>query len=233
MVACDFPAFKSRYDLAVKLLIATSCILPFSAGAQDSRTVVDNDQVKVLSVLVQPHQKTRMHDHKVNRVMIYLRPGKQDLNYQDGHKRVLNWGAGEAKWSPASGMHVAEITSDQPVRIIEIELKKPGSKSGMPANPLDPVKIDPKHYKVDFENDQVRVVRVKIPAGEMAPMHKHVLNRVVVYLTDQKNRVTTADGKQEVVVHKAEDASWGAPAQHKEENIGTTPFEVYAVELKN
>ncbi|MSO23501.1 MAG: hypothetical protein EXQ58_09670 [Acidobacteria bacterium] len=43
-----------------------------SSLARTARTGVDIDQVKVLSVDVAPHQKTRLHDHKVNRVMIYL-----------------------------------------------------------------------------------------------------------------------------------------------------------------
>jgi hypothetical protein len=30
----------------------------------------------------------------------------------------------------------------------------------------DPVKVDPKHYKVEFENDRVRVVRIKYGPGE-------------------------------------------------------------------
>ena len=31
---------------------------------------------------------------------------------------------------------------------------------------LDSTKVDPTHHKVEFENDQVRVVRWQIPAGE-------------------------------------------------------------------
>jgi len=97
---------------------------------------------------------------------------------------------------------------------------------------MDPLKVDPKHYKVEFENDQVRVVRVKIGAHESAPMHEHSLNRVVTYLTDQDFQVTSADGKVEHVQHKAGDASWGLPAKHKEENLSAKPFEVVVVELK-
>ncbi len=201
-------------------------------AAQSSQTVLDNDQVKVLKVVSPPHQKTRLHQHTVNRVMIYLEPGRQTLAYQDGRKIALNWRAGEAKWSPASGMHTAEITSDQPVTIVEIELKKPGGAAGK-ASPLNPVKVDPKHYKVEFENPQVRVLRVKIGAHEVAPMHEHVLNRVVTYLSDQDFRVTNADGKTEHPTHHAGEVSWGGPAKHKEENLSDKPFEVLVVELKS
>jgi len=37
----------------------------------------------------------------------------------------------------------------------------------------DPVKVDPKHYKVEFENDGVRVLRVKYGAREKSVMHSH------------------------------------------------------------
>lgn len=199
-------------------------------SAQTSQTVVDNDDVKVLKVTVQPHQKTRLHQHTVNRVMVYLQAGRQTIAYQDGKKTVLNWKPGEAKWSPASGMHIAEITSDQPVTIVEIELKKPGTAH--PASPLDPVKVDPQHYKVELENQQVRILRVKIPGHAVAPMHEHALNRVVTYLSDQDFRVTSADGKVEHPTHHAGDVTWSGLARHKEENLAATPFEVLVVEVK-
>src|SRR5512144_3195735 len=125
--------------------------------AQDSRPAIDNDQVRVLVVTQAPHQKTRLHEHNVNRVMIYLQPGKQNCDYPESKKKtVLTWKAGEAKWSPAGGKHIAEIVSDNPVTIVEVELKKPGDAAKRAATPLDPVKLDPKEYKVVFENDQVR-----------------------------------------------------------------------------
>ena len=44
----------------------------------------------------------------------------------------------------------------------------------------DPVKIDPKDYSVEFENEQVRVIRAKLGPHAVAPMHEHPLNRVTV-----------------------------------------------------
>lgn len=204
------------------------------AFAQSNKTVIDNDQVKVLSVTVQPHQKTRLHEHKINRVMIYLQPGSQDIVYQEGNKKtVLKWTAGEAKWSPASGMHVAEVTSANPVTIVEVELKQAGPASAKPTTKLDPVTLDPKHYKVEFENAQVRVIRVKIGGKESVPMHEHARARVVTYLTDQNFRITNPDGKTDASVHKAGDVTFGVPNKHKEENLTDKPVELVVVELKS
>lgn len=135
-------------------------------SAQVSRVAVENDRVKVLSVDVQPHAKTKLHQHKINRVMVYLQPGKQDIAYQDGKKVELTWLAGEPKWGPAGGMHIAEITTGQPVTIVEIKLKHPPNASTSLSGPLDPVTVDPARYYVEFENDQVRLVPVKIGPGK-------------------------------------------------------------------
>lgn len=37
----------------------------------------------------------------------------------------------------------------------------------------DPVKVDPNHYMVDFENDDVRVLRIRYAPGEKSEMHGH------------------------------------------------------------
>jgi uncharacterized RmlC-like cupin family protein len=201
-------------------------------AAETVQTPIDNDQVKVLNVTAQPHEKTRLHQHKINRVMVYLTAGHQDFTYPDKSKSVLNFKAGEMKWSPAGGMHIAEISSANPVNIIEIEWKKPGAGLAANASPLDPVKVDPKHYKVELENDQVRVLRVIIGPHQTTPVHEHVLNRVLTYISDQNVRVTTTDGKSEIARHKPGEVSMGGPAKHKEENLNDTPFEVVVVEMK-
>src|ERR1035438_5691704 len=62
----------------------------------------------------------------------------------------------------------------------------------------DPVKVDAKHYKVEFENESVRVLRISYAPGEKSVMHYHP-NAVAVYLTDGKTRMTTPDGKSQDV----------------------------------
>jgi uncharacterized RmlC-like cupin family protein len=218
--------------LALSMSFVVCCIalaLPVEPGAP----LLENEQVKVVRALEKAHVKGKAHEHKVNRVMIYLQSGSQRFEYQDGRKpAIFDWKAGQVTWSPADGMHSPEVISNDPFNIVEIELKKPGTGKSITSS-LDPVKIDPKHYHVEFENDQVRVLRVKIGPHESAPMHEHSLNRVTVYLTGQNFRVTAKDGKVDSVQHQAGDAAWGTPIVHKEENLSDKPFEVIVVELKS
>jgi beta-alanine degradation protein BauB len=198
-----------------------------------SATFFENDQVKVVMALEKTHVKGKAHEHKMNRVMIYLQPGRQRFEYQDGRKPAeFGYKAGEVKWSPPEGMHSPEVISNEPFNIVEVELKKPGTGKKITV-PLDPVKIDPKHYKVELENDQVRVIRAHMGPHDSVPMHEHSLNRVTVFLTDQNIRSTGADGKVTVGQHKAGEAIWSPPITHKEENLNDQPFEVIAVEIKN
>jgi uncharacterized RmlC-like cupin family protein len=209
------------------------CVTIFAAiEVAPSATLFENDQVKVLRALEKAHVKGKAHEHKMNRVMVYLQSGKQRFEYQDGRKpEVFDWKAGQVKWSPASGMHAPEVISDDPFDIVEVELNYKGTGAAVTAA-LDPVKIDPKQYKVEFENDQVRVLRVKIGPHDSTPMHEHALNRVTVYLTDQTFQVTTKDGKVESVQHKAGEAAWGTPLTHTEKNMSDKPFEAIVVEVK-
>ena len=41
----------------------------------------------------------------------------------------------------------------------------------LPVGAQDAVAVDPAHHKVEFENDQVRVLRVTIAPGEKTPTH--------------------------------------------------------------
>ncbi len=220
----------------VKTAIYPSILVCFAAlsvsAAEPSAKFFENGQVNVFRALEKPHVKGKAHEHKVNRVMIYLQAGSQRFEYQDGRKPGnFDWKAGDVKWSAADGMHSPEVTTDVPFNIVEVELKQPGmGKKAETAQ--DVLKVDPKHYKLEFENDQVRVLRVKVGPHESIPMHEHVRNRVSVALTDQNVRSTDSQGKVETVLHKAGEASWGTSKTHKEENLNDKPLEIIIVEIK-
>ncbi len=95
----------------------------------------------------------------------------------------------------------------------------------------DPVKVDPKHYKVEFENNQARVLRITYGPHEKSVMHSHPA-AVAVFLRDQKAKFTLADGKTLEREMKAGQAIWMAAEKHLPENVGDGPLELILVELK-
>jgi quercetin dioxygenase-like cupin family protein len=96
----------------------------------------------------------------------------------------------------------------------------------------DPVKVDPRHYKVDFENEHVRVLRIQYGPGEKSEMHNHPKS-VVVFLTDCKGRFTYPDGKTEDLDVKAGQTLFTEATEHLPANISEKPFEVLQIELKH
>lgn len=99
------------------------------------------------------------------------------------------------------------------------------------AQAQDAVKVDPKHYKVEVENEQVRVLRVHYGVGEKSVMHEHPAT-VAVFLTDGHVKFTTPDGKSRESTVKAGDAISSPAGTHLPENLGDKQFELILVELK-
>jgi mannose-6-phosphate isomerase-like protein (cupin superfamily) len=95
----------------------------------------------------------------------------------------------------------------------------------------DPVKVDSKHYKVEFENDRVRVLRISYGPGEKSTMHGHP-NAVAVFLGDASAKFTYPGGKTENVDMKAGQAMWFPAVEHLPENRLDKPFQLIFVELK-
>jgi len=99
------------------------------------------------------------------------------------------------------------------------------------ARAQDPVKVDPTHYKVEFENDTVRVLRIHYGPGEKSVMHSHP-QAIAVFLTDHQNKMTYPDGKSEMMNGKAGEVQITPAGEHLPENVGDKPMELILVELK-
>jgi hypothetical protein len=200
-------------------------------AVEPSATLFENGDVKVSRALEKPHVKGSFHEHKVNRVMVYLQAGSQRFEYQDGRKpAVFDWKPGQVVWSAPDGIHSPEIVSEEPINIIEVELKKPGAGK-VTAIARDAVRVDSNHYKLEFENDQVRVLRLTLGAHQGTPMIEHPTNSLAIFLTDQEVRRTDSNGRVDAVKYKAGEVIWEAPNMEKLENTAETPLELLLLEL--
>jgi quercetin dioxygenase-like cupin family protein len=95
----------------------------------------------------------------------------------------------------------------------------------------DPVKVDPKHYKVELENDQVRVLRINYGPHEKSVMHSHP-DGVAIFQNDIHCRFTFPDGKTEEQRFRAGQTLYMPAGSHLPENLSKKPFDVILVELK-
>jgi quercetin dioxygenase-like cupin family protein len=95
----------------------------------------------------------------------------------------------------------------------------------------DAVKVAPDSYKVVLENDQVRVLEVRIKQGAKSEMHSHPKS-VAICLNDQRLKFTFPNGKTEDADLKRGQTVWLDGLSHAVENIGTEDVSSVVVELK-
>ena len=179
---------------------------------------LDTPQTRVIVATLQPRTPSIARaGHATNRVLIYLDNGV--MTRKEGeHTETIEFHRGDVRWRPASGAYVAENISDHAIRILEVDLKGPPSGQAHTTK-LDPTVVDAVHYKVEFENEAVRVLRVHYEPHEKGQTHEHILNRVVLYLNDQTGAV-------------ANDVRVAGAATHVEENVTDKAVDRIAVELK-
>ena len=83
---------------------------------------------------------------------------------------------------------------------------------------------------VEFENQRVRVTRVKRSgAGPMPAAKRH--DRLIIYLKDAQIK-RKENGRHEILQRRAGEVVWRASSQHEVEVTKTGEHEVLIVELK-
>ena len=109
----------------------------------------------------------------------------------------------------------------------------------MTLDELDGVTVAPNNHKVIFENDEVRVLETTIAAGEITPLHTHLLPTVMYVLSG--SHFIRRDENGETVVNTRAIPDFVLPKvlfaqstpRHTIENTDTKDLVVIGVELKN
>jgi quercetin dioxygenase-like cupin family protein len=101
----------------------------------------------------------------------------------------------------------------------------------IPVMAQDAAKVDSQHYKVEFENARVRVLRIKYAPHEKSVMHSHP-DAVAIFQTDGRMKFTFPGGKSEERDMKAGTTLFTPAVTHLPENITDVEMEVILVELK-
>ena len=103
--------------------------------------------------------------------------------------------------------------------------------AALPALAQDATKVDSKHYKVEFENSRIRIVRVHYGPHEKSVMHSHP-DAVAIFQQDGRVKMTFPNGKSEERDMKAGQTLFTPAIRHLPENMTDNDMEVILVELK-
>ena len=105
---------------------------------------------------------------------------------------------------------------------------------------LDALTAAPAHHQLLLEDEQVRVIRTRIAAGEMVPLHTHRWGGVAYVESfshfirrDEKGGVFF-DSRQAGAAPKTPCAQWMQPLPpHTVENLGPLEINILMIEIKH
>jgi hypothetical protein len=124
-------------------------------------------------------------------------------DYRIGGGRSESW---QSEWERKSNLLIVRSRSEQ-----------------------DALRVDPAHYRLEFENQSTRVLRLKVDPHEEDLMH-YSADALVVCLSGCDLNIRQADG-QTVTIHlKAGETRWTQGGRRAEGNIGNQPVEMLFIE---
>ncbi len=103
---------------------------------------------------------------------------------------------------------------------------------------LDAIIAAPKHHTLMLENEQIRLLDTRIPAGDMVPVHTH--RWPAVYYTVRFSHFIRRDGEGKILfdsrtlANPLPPAAWlDSLAPHSVENVGDVEIHLISVEMKD
>ena len=188
----------------------------------------ENDYVRVIRVTYGPGDTSAMHSHEPF-VGVTLTGGQSTFTGLDGRNEsrpeTFPGDIIDGDLNPHSVTSISK--ANQESVFIEIKSRYPTQEQSVP----NAVRADPVNATIELERPDIRVVRIKSPAGHETPIHSHRAG-VSVALTDMNVAVTSASGEVNEISRPAGDALWAeARGAHRGKNLSDQPLEVIFFEL--
>ena len=209
--------------------LAAQAAPPDAVAADPARYSVlyENEVAQMIRVKLAAGAKSVMHSHPAG-CAIFYKDAKLKTTSPTGEVRTHDYRPGDVTCGDAYS-HLPENAGGN-TEFIQVHLKnrktfdhlQTGRSLVYPARikAPDPIDADPTHYFVQFENDVVRLARIKVPGGVKTPMHAH-LAYCIVEIRDMETGV------------KAGDSSCGNAMAHESPNNAKSVNEAITIEFKN
>jgi hypothetical protein len=211
------------------LFLAAILIAAAPISAQETKSEIENQWVRVVRETQVPHAKTTMREHPPQ-VVIYLSSFQERIIGTSGKAVTIRRKYGDVAYFDA-GTYAQENVSNLTINDVAVELKSTSERSKSMPVALDPVQLDPKHHRIRLENDRVRVIDTILVPHVKSPAHEHP-HYVVVYLTELHTTQTLPDGRVVDNPRSAGEVAWREATKHVTENVGARTAEEIQIELK-
>ncbi len=211
------------------ILLAAQAAPPDAVAGDPARYSVlyENEIAQMIRVTYPAGARSAMHSHPAG-CAIFYKDATLKTTLSTGDVRTDEYRAGDVSCGDAYS-HIAE-NAGRDTEFVQLHLRnrktfdhlQTGRSLVYPARITapDPIDADPAHYVVQFENDVVRLARIRVPGGVKTPMHAH-LAYCIVEIRDMETGV------------RAGDSSCGDAMAHESLNNARSVNEAITIEFKN
>jgi len=95
----------------------------------------------------------------------------------------------------------------------------------------DALAADPKHYKLELDNDHMRVLRLTLKGDETVPVHDDK-DALFVCIKECHIRLTRPGGRPQDIHMQAGESRWIYADTRSEKNLSNQPLEMLVIETK-
>ena len=96
----------------------------------------------------------------------------------------------------------------------------------------DALQVDTQHYRLEFDNEKMRVLRLTLKPAETVPMHDDK-DALAVCLNECHVRFMSPNGRSEDIHMESGTSRWVYGDTRSEKNLGTKPVEMLFIETKS
>lgn len=207
-----------------------------AAHPDTPKLLIENQFVRVFEIRVPPGAFEPKHSHARGLTIALSDYANEATSYPEGKVTRGQSKFGDVRWAePVT--HEARNTGTTEQRVIRIELKQdlPSSPSTAPSEPSDELNsllVCKDTQKLIFENQFVRAIDDRIPAGVLEPKHRHAHGLTITLAESESESVTYPSGQIARRHASLGDVRWSEAVVHDVRNVGTTESHTVRIELK-
>jgi len=219
----------------IALLVLAHALAVQAQPPLNQKVLVENQFVRVLDIRVPPGTFEPAHSHRAGVTVALSAYDNETKAVPDGKPSRSHTDFGEIRWADAVTHEARNVgATEQHVIRIELQPNPPAPEAGKSLSslgPLDPVQLLKDTVRLVFENQYVRVLESRAPAGSSEPRHRHIRG-VSISLSDSEVETTSFPGGAARQSNKVGDVRWLEWREHQGRIIGQTESRVVIVEVK-
>lgn len=201
----------------------------------------ENEMIRVIRIRYGPGEESVPHGHPAG-CSVVIKGGTFGFRLASGEVVTGNARPGTVNCTDAE-VHSPINVGDTETEFVFFDLKgretfdadrDPRNRRGVTGvdGTPDALAADRSQYRQEFENDDVRILRSRYPAGLSVRMHSHPA-RCAVYLTGGTIRVTEEAGEVQAFTRTPGQVVCTDAGIHQSDNVGATDVTAVILEIKD